>query len=127
MKRGGNLAEEFVWVVQNELVRESEDFEAERAERGVTRPILLLDFRGFVNVPIEFDVELVFRAEEVGDVVSNLVLPPELQCLETSIAQELPRDVFGGRLLLPEFSNTFDQPRIVKTATILRRLSPFTL
>ena len=96
-----NLTEKFLGMVQDELILETENGVTHRAQVGVALRIFRDDFRRLVNVSVHLDIQFVLGAAEVGDVIPDLVLPPELQPLESPVAQQFPGNVLRRCLLLP--------------------------
>jgi hypothetical protein len=76
---GRNLTQELFGLFQDQLIGEAQHLEAKRAKHRVTDCIFRRHFRRFVNPPVQFDVEAVFRAEEVRDVIVDLVLASKPQ------------------------------------------------
>ena len=100
-----------------------------------------------MNRAVAFDYQICFAAVEVGDVVSELMLPPEFQAQQLTISQELPeysfrKGLFGsqpagktrhsGRLItatilsgfLHQRSSTETQKVNKKTIVVLKPSSP---
>jgi hypothetical protein len=57
-----------------------------------------------VNRAVTFDYKMSFMAIEVCDVVSELMLPPELETLQLTFSQKLPQKRFGSCLLRPQLA-----------------------
>ena len=73
-------------MLQYECVWEAEHREAEGAKHGIPDCIFGHHLGRFMNLSVEFDVDPVFRTEEIGDVVIKLMFTPEFQVFETPIS-----------------------------------------
>jgi hypothetical protein len=99
-----NLSENALGLLEDSLVREAEDGEAQNAQ--VESAILIVGnlLRILVNGPVELDDEPMPMAVEVGDIGADRDLTAELQAQETAIAEELPERFLGGCLRFAELA-----------------------
>ena len=72
---------------------------------------------------IAFDNKVGFAAIEVRDVSPELMLPPEFESKDLSIAKQLPQEIFGRRLLLSELASESLLSRELKTTAIVSAFS----
>jgi hypothetical protein len=79
------LPQEFFGPVYHDLILKTKHLKTERPQHRITRNILRHHLGCFVNLSVQFDVDLVFRAKEVCDVIVDLMFTSELQALEASI------------------------------------------
>lgn len=78
-----------------------------------------------MHITIQFEHELMFRAEEVRDVVPQLMLPTKLQIFKFPISQQLPSNLLRRSLILPKLPYPLHQARKLKATPIVRLLAPF--
>jgi hypothetical protein len=93
-------------MIQNQLVRKPEDFEAESVKISVALGIFSDHFRCLMDRTVQFDNKAFLNTAEVGNVIPYLVLPPEFEAKALPITQQLPRDVLRRCLLLPKLPCT---------------------
>ena len=77
-------------VIYDLLVCESQYSQALSDHVHVTVLVVMALLVRIMNRAIAFDYETSFVTIEVRDVISELVLPPELETAQTSISKQLP-------------------------------------
>ena len=87
-KRDANQLERGGWLLEHELVRETEHGDASASEEGVADAISSLATA--VRVTIEFDGELGSGAEQVGEVGANGELSAEEETIQLSPSDQGP-------------------------------------
>ena len=80
----------------------------------------------FVHRPIALNYELGLVAVEVSNVVAKLVLPPEFESEQLTVAQKLPQHCFRRCLFFAQLARTFHQTGKLKSPAILSSLTPST-
>ncbi len=71
---------------------------------------MLLALTGLVWLAVEFYNKSMLGAEEIHDVVPDLVLAAEFQVRELPVSEQFPERIFCRRLLFAQLSRLFDQP-----------------
>jgi hypothetical protein len=72
---------------------------------------------------IAFDHKVSFAAIEVRNVIAELMLPPEFESKDLSIAKQLPQELLGRRLLLSELASESFLTRDLKATAIVSAFS----
>ena len=62
-------------------------------------------FVRFVGSTVAFNNKISFVAVKVSNVIAELMLPPEFEAKQSTIAQQSPKEFFRGRLVFPKFTS----------------------
>jgi hypothetical protein len=87
-KRDANQLERGGWLLEHELVRETEHGDASASEEGVADAISSVATA--VRVAVQLDGELGSGAEQVGEVGADWELPPEEKVIQLSPSDQGP-------------------------------------
>jgi hypothetical protein len=99
-----NLPEHALGLLEDSLIREAEDGEAQGTQVDSAGFIMGSLLALLVDGTVELYDEPVARAVEVGDIGADRDLAAELQAQEAAIAEELPERFLGGSLLFAELA-----------------------
>jgi hypothetical protein len=87
-------------ISQYVVIPESQHPISEPAQKSSS--LLIVSFLIGMLSAIDFDHQLGVQAKEVDDVRLDGLLPPKLRPGESAIAQVVPKDILGIRLIFPQ-------------------------
>jgi hypothetical protein len=101
--------QQILGVLEDELVFKPEHDVAKRFQILVTLVVVFLALGGLVWLAVQFDHKTMLGAEEIHDVVPDLMLPAELEVCELPVSEEFPECILCRGLIFAQFSCPFDQ------------------
>ena len=81
-------------VIQNPFVGNSKDAKTDTGHIRVTVLIVMPGFISIVYLTIALDNQICFTTEKIGNVITDLMLPPEFEAEQPAISKQLPKEVF---------------------------------
>jgi hypothetical protein len=117
-----DLAHDTLNIIKYSLVRKPENSQALADHVSIACLIVMPSLIQLVNSAITFHDKVCLAAEEVGNVVSKLMLATKLKAQELPIAKASPQQFFSRCLGFSQFARELCLPRYSVFAAILTLL-----
>ncbi|HYX30027.1 MAG TPA: hypothetical protein VE863_15910 [Pyrinomonadaceae bacterium] len=85
-----NLPQHILGVMQYPLIRETENPESLAYHVSITHLIVMPLLTCIVHIAVTFDNQIRIATKEVRDVITELILPTELETFQLPISKSLP-------------------------------------
>ena len=88
-----------IWETKNTITR--------GPEIRIAFRVLFTSAGVIVHTAIQFNDQAVLRAGEINDVIPYLMLATEPESSQFPVTQQIPQEILGGGLILPELAGLF--------------------